>query len=80
MAFPETPVGPRTTGTIVTPGTLVYNPPLTKLYIGTTGTLVATMSNSGTVTLPNVPVGWVDDLSIVNVGAATTASNITGFF
>lgn len=80
MAYPPIPIGPRTNGTIVTPGTLVYNPPLTLLYIGTTGTLAATMSNGGTVTLPNVPVGWINDLSIVNVGTVTTAGNITGFY
>lgn len=78
--YPPTPIGPRTNGVAVTPGATIYNPPLTLLYIGTTGALVVTMANGGTVTLPNVPVGWIYDLAVTNVGAGTVASNITGFF
>lgn len=78
--YPTIPIGPRQNAVAVVPGATVYNPPLTALYVGTTGALVLTLSNSGTVTLPNVPVGWINDLSIVNVGSATVASNITGFY
>jgi len=72
--------GIRGNGTIVTPGTLVYNPPLSSLYVGGAGNITLTMSNSGTVTLTAVPVGtFINDLSIVNVGTAT-ATNLVGFF
>ena len=79
QTFPIAP-GVRTHGTIVTPGTTVYNPPLSKLFIGTTGTLSVTLAGDSTaVALPNVPVGFVNDLAIVNVGTATTAGSIIGF-
>jgi hypothetical protein len=80
MAVPQIPIGPRQNAVAVTPGATVYNPPLTLLYIGTTGALTVTLANGGTVTLPNVPVGWINDLAISNVGSATVASNITGFY
>lgn len=71
---------PRTNAVAVTPGATTYNPPLTKLWIGGTGTLVLTMVQSGTVTLTAVPVGWVEDVAIYSIGGASTATNIVGFY
>ena len=74
-------IGPQIcqNATIVTPGTLAYSPSLKKLFIGGAGTLAATMSQSGTIAIPVTAGEWVD-LSIVNVGTATTATNIIGFW
>jgi hypothetical protein len=72
--------GVRTNGTIITPGTVVFNPPLTKLYIGGTGSIVAEMAGTGTVTLTAVPAGsWINDLAIINIGTAS-ATGIIGFW
>lgn len=79
------PLGPsapsvRLNGTAVTPGMIDYNPPLTKLFVETGGTLVATMPQTGTVTMV-VPANFtLDDVAILNVGTATTATGITGFW
>lgn len=78
--FPPAPLGPRANAVTVTPGATIYNPPLTLLWIGTGGTLAATMAQSGTIALSPIPVGWLDDIAITNVGTATTCTNITGFW
>lgn len=84
MAAATAPIAPgvATHAAIVTPGTVTYNPPLTQLWIGTTGSLVVTMANSVTpVTLSSVPAGtMLTNLNIVNVGTTTSAGSIVGFF
>lgn len=78
--IPQTPLGPRLNGTIVTAGTLTYAPPLTALYVAGTGNITVVLSGSGTVTLTGVPAGsWIHDLSISNV-TTSTATGVIGFF
>ena len=84
-AFALGPIAPSVcqNGTIVTPGTTDYNPPLTSLWIGGTVavTLQLVLTQTGTVTLHNVPAGEMfDGLAILNVGTATTATDIVGFW
>ena len=72
--------GVRQNGTIVTPGTLTYNPPLSKLYVGGAGNVTLVMTQSGTVTLTGVPAGsFLNDLGITNVTTAT-ATGLVGFY
>ena len=78
-AYEPSAPGVAGNGTIVTPGTQVFDPPLTSLWIGGTGSLVATMAQSGTITLIGVPVGMLN-LAVVNVGTATSCTNIVGFW
>lgn len=76
------PGGIFSNGTNITPGTLDYNPPLTRLWIGVAGTLVATTAgNAVVVTLAAVPSGsWITDVAIINIGTATTCADIVGFW
>lgn len=72
--------GVRLNGTIVTPGTTTFNPPLTKLYVGVTGSIVAEMAGTGTVTFTAVPAGtFINDVAIINIGTAS-ATGIIGFW
>lgn len=72
--------GPRLNSVAVTPGTTTYNPPLTKLFITTGGTLAITSPQTGSVTFMAPSNFVLDDVAILNVGSATTASGIIGFF
>lgn len=72
--------GVRLNGTVVTPGTVVFNPPLTKLYVGSSGSIVAEMAQTGTVTFTAVPAGsFINDVAIINIGTAS-ATGIIGFW
>jgi DNA-binding beta-propeller fold protein YncE len=72
--------GVRLNGVAVTLGA-IFDPPLSKLYVGGTGNLVLILAQTGTVTLSAVPAGtWVDGVAVISVGASSTATNIVGFF
>jgi hypothetical protein len=74
------PTGSAQNGTIVTPGTLAYSPPLRTLYVGGAGSVTLVMSQTGTVTLETLAAGtFVDGLEIVQVTSAT-ATPLIGFF
>ena len=74
--------GVRQNCVAITPGTTTYNPPLTKLYVGVTGNISVTLTQSGTaVLLSNVPVGFINDIAIYSIpSASTTAQDMVGFW
>ena len=78
---PAIPVGLRTHGTIVTPGTLTYSPPLTKLFVGNSGTVaVILQGDTAAVAMSTIAAGtFIVDLAITNVTTATTATGLVGF-
>jgi len=77
----QTPDGVRTHGTIVTPGTTVYSPPLTGLWIGNAGTVAFIMSGDTlAVNLGSVSAGTLfHNFSISQVTTVTTATGLLGF-
>jgi hypothetical protein len=79
---PTAPSGARIHGMAITPGTTVYSPPLTSLWIGVSGSLVVTLAgDTVAVTIPLVPAATqFNDYQIINVGSATTCSDIVGFW
>jgi hypothetical protein len=67
-------------GEVINAGTVVYNPPLTKLYVGGTGNITAVMAQTGTVTFTAVPTGsWIKDVAIIQV-TTSTATSVLGFW
>ena len=79
-ALSPIPPGVRMNGTIVTAGTTVFNPPLTKLYIGGTGSVEAVMAQTGTVTFTGLTAGsFINDVAIINIGTAS-ATGLIGFW
>lgn len=74
------PPGVRMNGTAVSAGTVVFDPPLTKLYVGGTGSIVAELAQSGTVTMLAIPAGtFINDIAIINIGTAS-ATGLIGFW
>jgi DNA-binding beta-propeller fold protein YncE len=72
--------GARLHSVAVTAATTVYNPPLTKLYVGGTGNITIVSPGTGTVTLTAIPAGtFVDDVAILQLTTAT-ATGLIGFW
>jgi hypothetical protein len=64
----------------VTPSdTVVYQPPLVGLRVGTTAGDVVVMSGGQLVTIPDVQIGETIHMSINKVMATTAAVGLTGF-
>jgi hypothetical protein len=66
--------GPKSRHGTVTPGT-PYGEFATWLYVGVTGNIAATMWDGTTITLTNVPVGWME---LCTVQVNTTGTTATG--
>jgi hypothetical protein len=74
------PPGPSLNAVAVTAGATVYNPPLTKLWVGGTGNVTIEMPQTGTVTLTSIPAGtMLDNIAILSVPTAT-ATGLVGFW
>lgn len=83
MAANYPPMAPtvRQHGTIVTPGTTTYSPPLTKLWVGNAGVVaIVCAGDTVAVNFGTVAAGtFINDIAISNVTTATTATGLLGF-
>ena len=78
------PLAPGPSGNafaVVKSDSTVFPTPTRSLWIGGTGDVVVTMNGGqGPITLTAVPAGVMLEISVSQVRAATTATNIVAFY